>query len=309
MDAEMGLVMSDDVLSIRVVVPHFFSDSAESGQVGYGSSRSGNRLSRSLALARCLGGILALNRAPTDLVLNILGQEISTTPASNMPGARGLKVELHLFVTGDDWIQDVISLYEGRLHLHKLSLSDPRQLPLTAVHELLTMNDPAQMSLYLEDDLVISDSLYVDKIAWLCEQTQHRFIFMPHRYEPTVGNSPQKLYVDGPNQKVDEKSLNQINDQVDFLTANTFGYTNIGFSVASNPHSGSFCLTSQQVNHLNSFPWPPNEFVGPLETAATGVFLEKYPILKPSWRCREFLQLEHASPSFLPYINKLPRSH
>ena len=53
------------------------------------------------------------------------------------------------------------------MHLHKLSLSDPRQLPLTAVHKLLMMNNPAQMSLYLEDDLVISDGFYVDKIAWL----------------------------------------------------------------------------------------------------------------------------------------------
>jgi len=301
--------MSEDLLTLRVVIPHFFRDSSNPGKPGYGSSRSGNRLGRSLALARCLSSVLALNRAPTDLVLNILGQEISTTPVSRMPGYRGLSVELHLFVSGDDWIQEVVNLYEQRLHLHRLDLSDPRQLPLTAVKELLAMNDVAQMSLYLEDDLVISDHRYIDKISWLCERTEHRFVFMPHRYEPTVANAPQKFYVDGPNRKLDENSLNQIDGQEEFLRANIFGDKEIGFSVASNPHSGSFCISSQQLYRLQSCPWPPKEFIGPLETAATGVFLEHYPVLKPSWNCREFLELEHANPSFLPYINKLPRSH
>jgi hypothetical protein len=71
--------------------------------------------------------------------------------------------------------------------------------------------------------------------------------------------------------------------------------------VASNPHSGSFALSRAQRLRLREEGLAAKEFVGPLETVATGTVLAAFPVLKPGWECRDFLLLEHAHPSFLAY--------
>ena len=50
----------------------------------------------------------------------------------------------------------------------------------------------------------------------------------------------------------------------------------------------------------------PNEFVGPLETAATGTVWNHFPVWKTVWSDRDFLCLEHGHPSFLANLGKMP---
>jgi len=181
-------------LRLRVVIPHFFREGASPVE-GYGSGRSGNRLARSLALARCLAGVLSLNRAEQDWILNMAEQQLERSPSLEQPA---IEVELHLFVCGDHWLQEVVELFAPRLQLHRIALDDPMQLPLHAVRTLLHAPSPAAFNLYLEDDLVIQDPAYVDKLAWFHRRTDHQFVLMPHRLEYAVANAPQRLFVDGP---------------------------------------------------------------------------------------------------------------
>ena len=299
-------VMSSS-LRLRVVIPHFFREGANEGTEGYGSGRLGNYLPRSLALARCLGSVLALNRAPRDWILNIAERQLELTPVSCLAGLPEVNVELNLFVTGEHWLQEVVELYAPRLQLHRLSLEDPRQLPLTAVRQLLDMSTTADLSIYLEDDLVIQDPRYADKLAWFHERTDHRFVLMPHRREPTEANAPQQLYVDGPIKPKGQSDCVWAGEEVEVATGRFWDGQEVKFSEASNPHSGSFCISAPQLEHIRQAPWPPANFVGPLETAATGTLLGHFPVLKPSWSCRDFLALEHGNPSFLSCLNELPR--
>lgn len=294
-------------LRLRVAIPHFFREGASEGSGGYGSGRSGNRLPRSLALARCLGSVLALNRAPRDWILNIAERQMELTPASSPAGLPVVQVELHLFVCAEHWLQEVVELYAPRLQLHRLELDDPRQLPLAAVRHLLDMPAPADLSLYLEDDLVVQDPRYADKLAWFHQRTDHRFVLMPHRREPTVANAPQHLYVDGPIKPEGQLQPVWASDETVVANGRFWDGQELGFVEASNPHSGSFCVSAPQLEQLRSAPWPPPTFVGPLETAATGTLLGQFPVLKPSWACREFLTLEHGNPSFLRLLGELPR--
>ena len=73
------------------------------------------------------------------------------------------------------------------------------------------------------------------------------------------------------------------------------------FCRALNPHSGSFCISSAQLEHLRLC-----YIYRATETAATGVVMHKFPVLKPSWSCRQFLTLEHGNPSFLNFLNQWP---
>lgn len=295
------------VLRLRVVIPHFYREGSSEGKGGYGSGRFGNRLPRSVALARCLEGALSLNRAERDWILNLAEQQIELSSPSSLPGLSTVKVELHLFVTGDSWLHEIVELFSNRLILHELNLKDPRQLPLTVVRNLLDMPEPADLAIYLEDDLVIQDSHYVDKLSWFYQQTNHRFVLMPHRREFCVANAPQSLYVDGP---IKEKGLEEAifaGSETEVASGRFWDGQDVIFCKASNPHSGSFCLSAPQLAKLRSSQWPPSSFVGPLETAATGTVLGQFPVLKTSWACREFLSLQHGNPSFLGLLSTLPK--
>jgi len=250
---------------------------------------------------------LALNRAPRDWVLNIAERQMELTAASSLAGLPALHVELHLFVCGEHWLQEVVELYAPRLHLHRLELEDPRQLPLAAVRQLLDMPSPADLSMYLEDDLVIQDPRYCDKLAWFHQRTDHRFVLMPHRREPSVANAPQHLYVDGPIKPQGQMQPLWASDEAVVANGRFWDGQEISFVEASNPHSGSFCVSAPQLDQLRGATWPPPPFVGPLETAATGTLLGRFDVLKPSWACREFLTLEHGNPSFLHLLGELPQ--
>jgi hypothetical protein len=294
-------------LRLRVVIPHFFREGASDASGGYGSGRRGNRLPRSLALARCLGSVLGLNRAQHDWILNIAERQLELTPASACAGLPALQVELHLFVCGEDWLQDVVELFAPRLQLHQLELADPMQLPLEAVRQLLDMPSPAPLNLYLEDDLVIQDHRFADKLAWFHQRTEHRFVLMPHRLEPSVANAPQRLFVDGPIKPEGQVEAVWASEEHLVAQGRFWDGQELGFVQAANPHSGSFCLSAPQLEQLRAAPWPPAPFVGPLETAATGTVLGHFPVLKPSWACRDFLSLEHGNPSFLRLLGELPQ--
>ncbi len=294
-------------LRLRVAIPHFFREGSSDSTGGYGSGRRGNRLSRSLALARCLGSVLALNRASQDWMINIAELQLERAPVSKVAGLPGVAVELHVFVTGDCWIQEVLELFMPRIRVHRLELEDPRQLPLATVRKLLDCHDPAPLSLYLEDDLVINDSRYIDKLAWFHDRTDHRFVLMPHRREPTVANAPEHLYVDGPIKPVDQTVPVWAKDEVVQAHVRFWDGQEIDFAEVANPHSGCFCISTPQLEKLRSAPWPPDSFVGPLETAATGTVLNHFKVLKPSLPFREFLTIEHGNPSFLETLKTLPR--
>ncbi len=294
------------MLRVRVGIPHYFREEAVGPNSGYGSGRTGNQLARSIAFARSLGSFLSLNRSMHDWILNISQREMELSPPTCLDGLQDVCVEVHVFVCGDSFIQDVVELYSSQIHLHHVELEKPVDLPLAVVRYLLDAADPADLTLYTEDDLVIQDALYLEKLVWFHKLTNQQYILMPHRREPTVARAPQNLYVDGPiNFRGASTPLHSNSEPVVFCERFNSG-AEIQFVEASNPHSGMFCLTEMQLKQIRDAQWPPATFVSPLETAATGVVLPHFPILKTSWSSRKFFEVEHGNRSFLGYLGALP---
>lgn len=291
---------------VRIVVPHYYRESADS--IGHGSTRKGTRLARQLALGRCLGGLLSLNRQPQDLVLNPAEKVLEIAPAIHDPTTRlaGVDVEVTVFVSGEHYLREIIDPLAERLSVQQLQLEDPRQLALAAAAWLREHEQPADLHLYVEDDLVIQDPRYLDKLVWFTERTQHRFVLMPHRFECCVSQSPMRLYVDGPVKPVTQQAPVWVDDEQEVARGTYWDGRSVGFAQASNPHSGSFCLSEPQRQLLLERAVEPKTFVGPLETAATGTVLAEFPVLKPVWAERDFLCLEHGHPSFLVQLSQLP---
>ena len=291
---------------VRVVVPHYYREGTET--IGYGSTRAGTRLARQLALGRCLGSVLALNRQPLDLILNPAQQALERAPAIQDATTRlaGVLVELHVFVTGAAYLREVVEHLSDRLQLHQLDLEDPYQLPAAAAQWLCRNPDPADLHLYFEDDLVINDPRYVDKQIWFTQRTNHQFVLMPHRQEPCAAQAPMRLYVDGPVKPVEQPEPVWSAMEQELARGTYWDGRSVGFALASNPHSGSFCLSEPQRQLLLARNAEPMEFVGPLETAATGTVLGTFPVWKPVWQERDFLCVEHGHPSFLIHLGRLP---
>jgi hypothetical protein len=291
-------------LRVRVGIPHFFREAA--GASGYGSSRPKARLPRSIALARCLQALLAQGRAHHDQLLHIGGRCLQATP-SLQRGEQllpALCLEIEVFTDGHHRLDEVLELFAGQIRVHSLELDDPRQLPLACRDSLVAAEPVADLTLYLEDDLVISDPLFFDKQRWFLARSDGRAVLMPHRYEMVPGGGGQRLLVDGP---LRPEFIQRFCQPQEAAASGRFADgQSVSFDRTANPHAGLFCVNSDQIRQLRRHELPRQGFVTPLETAATLTVLQHFAVLKPSLAQRAFLWVEHGHPSFLGLLKQMP---
>lgn len=287
-------------MRVRVAIPHFFHPSGQAG--GYGSTRAGtSQAQRSLALGRCLHSLLAQRRQPQDLVLNQATRELDQLPDPHP--MEPLDIEIIVCMTGDRVLQSTLELFRGKIQHRSIALNNPKFLPLATRDALIHHPKPADLSVYLEDDLIFHDALSLDKLSWFLKETQGQAVLMPHRYEAINRQGFNRLYVDGA-----LKAHLQLRDHItgeEFVRLEPKPGQIFHFERASNPHSGMFAINEQQRQELQQQPLPTKGFVGPLETAATLTVAAHYPIYKPSFDNRYFLEIEHGHPSYLYTLNKL----
>lgn len=286
-------------LTIRAVIPHYFKEGANPT---YGSGREGVRLVRSVALLRCLNGLWGLRNHPQDLQMNLIKAQGELLPPQNFEGGPlPMEVEIHVFVNRDDYLSEALRLFQPSFQLHQLDLSNPMWLALEARDWLVSNPNPMDLNLYLEDDLVVQDRLFPEKILWMAEYSGHQAVLLPHRYENLTRPSTfPRLYVDG---LLDLEEIAEWHSPMIDAASGCFrGGQRIKFDIPNNPHSGCFALSKKQVNYLASRNLPTDGFFGPLETAATYTVGKFFTLLKPSFGQRQFLSIEHAHPSFIGYL-------
>jgi len=293
-------ITTNKVITVCVAIPHFFLESAASA---YGSSRKNNRLRRSLALGRCLSSVLALGTSNIDFLLDINSQHIRPLNPVR-PFNLDILVLVNIFTNQDFCLDDVLTIYNGRINVHRTSLDSPSQLPLFASRWLLTNLKNFDLYLYLEDDLALLDPMFIFKYLWFQESYSSSYILMPHRFESAVANAPSRLLVDGPNNINVNDSEPIPPNSPNCTFPELFGPTP-SFISPSNPHSG-YLLSSKQQQDIRGKQWKPQYYISPLETAATGVLLPHFKILKPSYESYNFLTIDHCDPSFLSYLSKWP---
>ena len=285
---------------VRVAIPHFYRPD-ENDQSGYGSSRPDAAIFRAVALARCLGSVLSLARQQKEQMLVIEDASIAHTSQSQYLARQlpGVVIDCHVFVTSTNYLQPELKVFENQITVHHLQLDNPRRLPHAARDFLLkdAAIGSADLSLYLEDDLVIQDRFYIDKLLWFCERTNHQIVLMPHRYELSADPVMPRFFVDGP---MDPSPFpNHHQPETAAAKGRFWDGQEIIFDIASNPHSGSFALSKEQRQRVIHDGVIDQGFVGDLETVATFTALQHYPVMKPGWQHRDFLSIEHAHPSYL----------
>lgn len=292
-------------LTVRVAIPHYFTDSSPDRK--FGSSRPGNRLRREYSLYSSITSLLEQAYCIHDVYMHLANQSLSllSNPAFNF---KSIHLDINVFVNNSDFLQDTIDLLSPRITVHHLNLDDPRELPFFASRWLIDHQQPLDLSYYAEDDLVLRDPLYFIKQAWFLKCTNFSYVLMPHRYELSVSRYPQRLYVDGPNAQFkshndEEAYLAQVSEPV--MAAKFPGYpSDVSFHIATNPHSGTFTLHRSMIPALSNKTLSDIFYISPLESASTGLVRSEFPILKTAWSHSNFLRIAHDNPSFLSFLNR-----
>lgn len=156
---------------------------------------------------------------------------------------------------------------------------------------------------FLEDDLVLQDPWFFEKLRWFNSCLGPDKLLQPNRFER--GRDPRnlKVYVDG-DLKPELTAHLGPKEAEPVLRSSVMGVS-AQFQRPLNPHSGCFFLNHEQLQrwiHQPYFLDRDTSFVGPLESAATLGVARCFAIYKPANANAGFLEIEHHGEGFLSKI-------
>jgi len=212
------------------------------------------------------------------------------------------EITICLVTDGQHHVIDYLSNeFEGAFKFVAAQPLTPRHLGFEAQRFLeCCLDGNYDLYCYMEDDLVIHDPLFFDKILHFQDFFGSDKLLLPHRIEfERFPNIVDRFYVDGP---IDHAELRKVISSP--LPSLRFScLTNeINFVSPANPHSGCFFLTHEQMSRWVSHQsWQDGDdsWVSPLESAATLGISKVFQLYKPSFKCCSWLELQHWGQSFL----------
>lgn len=169
---------------------------------------------------------------------------------------------------------------------------DPLYVGFRAQDELVQRLDHFDWFLFLEDDIVLHDSFFLEKLEQFNQRCGYsNAVLLPNRYEIWEGT---KRYIDLTiDTKIAWNKLSQVEIE------------GVKYGECTNPHSALYCLSQAQLQAWvrSGRRWKyQNLMVGPLESAATFCLLECFRLYKPHPMNLNFLEVRH-------YDTKYSRLH
>jgi hypothetical protein len=171
---------------------------------------------------------------------------------------------------------------------------EPHMLPFEAQRIMRERAGRYDMYAYMEDDLIVDDPAFFDKIAWFAREFGPRAILLPIRYEFSSTGLPAKISL--------SRRLS-LKNQAPFRTgeapATLRGHwrgSEQSFARPANPHAGCYALTSAQLDAWIASPTffdRDTSWIDPLVSGATLSVGKEFTIYMPSAPDPWFLQIEH----------------
>ncbi len=269
------------------VIPHYFG----SGAAAFGSSDLAHREMRTNSLRACISSLHQQFGSRQQLLL----YDGSISPVNSQLHCT---VDVVVCVNKNNHLLAELGLQEKNYRVHNSNLEDPRYLGYSCYEVLRETCGSYDWYCYLEDDIVIRDPLFFNKLEQFYEITGNaRYLLLPQRYELRERPEPSKLYIDGPiweDSATFLAALRLPDCNNEFVVP--FYKTNYRMVPAENPHAGCFFLKESHLRHLLEQPWygtPMVGYAGPLESAATMSLLALFHVFKPSFECASFLEVHH----------------
>ena len=271
-----------------VVIPHFFRTRRDAAS--YGSEADATPRLR--ALLRCLEGLRQSFDAEAQGLLH--GPSRSVLPANESFAS---SVDVVLCTTGDDHLAREIP---AGLCEHVTTRADSRLLGYEC-HDVLSQRRALyDWFCYLEDDLLVADSLFFDKLTWFRSWAPAGALLQPNRFERHSTPKARKVYIDGVPAQTEMSAPFQDPTHEPELR-NHFLRRELSFRKTENPHSGCFFLCAEQLSRWIEAPGfldRSSDFAGPLESAATLGLMRAFDVYKPAPANASFLEVEHLDPRY-----------
>jgi hypothetical protein len=282
-------------MKVLITIPHYFNPI---GGGAYGST--GGVLQRRVeAFTECLRGLLRNFGAPQAFLMR-LDPKIQGKGYLSKANQTGVtELDIMVCTSGSAHLLDQLSLPNARLKQVSIQ-GDPMLLGFGAHQVLKSLMGRYDFYCYLEDDLVIDDGLWFQKLRWFSAQFGDDSVLFPHRFECAARVPLQKLYIDGPVREDFSARWQDINDRR-HLQAEVLGAP-FRFERWPNPHSGCFFLNAAQMQRWADsafFGDRDTSFAGPLESAATLGAVKAFRVYKPSPGNANFFELRHAHNRYL----------
>lgn len=214
-------------------------------------------------------------------------------------------LSLHLITDGKHTVLDRLEpAYREMAEEVATSPETPKHLGFEAQKHLAShLDDNYDLLGYVEDDLLIHDPYFFQKIHWFTQQMGPDCVLLPHRMELWLRpDRVDKFYIDGPVTQSD----------LDFLIPKPMPPViaelpagQIVFESPRNPHSGCFFLTPDQLRIWTNDPsWQDGDcsYVSPLESAATLGLTKVFKLYKPAITNAAWLEVQHWGSSFRSLI-------
>lgn len=206
---------------------------------------------------------------------------------------------------------DVVVCTTGDSHLlghlppallrQKSTSADPRLLGYECHAVLYDALGKFDFYCYMEDDLLLSDPLFFQKLMWFSSLAGDEALLQPNRFEQAIGTHANKLYTDG--NIADSRISPQFQNIRDSrtITKQLMGM-DLTFQRIDNPHSGCFFLNAKQMAEWAAAPYfldRSQAFWGPLESAATLGIMRTFKVYKPARENAGFLEIKHLDNRYL----------
>ncbi|GAB5442588.1 MAG: hypothetical protein Fues2KO_29370 [Fuerstiella sp.] len=282
-------------MRVLLTIPHYFSPTAEDRRHGATADSASFRRS---ALQNC---ILSLHQSlgRPQCVMQIRDRKTDTANSS-------LTSLLHIVlctVGRQHLLQDIP--VESSLWQHHQVDGDPTQLGFEARNVLRDRWGSYDWYGYLEDDLLLHDPWFLQKLDWFISQTGEEAVLLPNRFERGNGTLATKAYVDGDLAEHLTADFQNIKD-VPVVSGTALGHQ-VRFRRPLNPHSGCYFLSAAQMDFWMKqpkFSSRDTSFIGPLESAATLSLMRCFRIYKPDRSVASFLEIEHAGSRFISQLRR-----
>jgi hypothetical protein len=281
---------------VLFVIPHFYG----AGNGFYGSTGS-DSAARVTALERVIEG-LHQSMGSRQAFLLWLQQHIPGKGNGHLVQANttfSSDLDIVICTTGSSHLVPSLTLPAG-IFRHQQTNAEPMKLGFAA-HQVLKENlGKYDWYCYLEDDLLITDPLFMTKLEWFIQENGEETTLAPHRFERSLKQPVHKLYHDGLVRPDFTAAWQDVTDR-QFLDAELLGQR-LRFERWPNPHSGCFFLNARQMERWVSqsyFGDFDSTFAGPLESAASLGIIKTFRQYKPSPANAGFLELEHLHPRYL----------
>ncbi|KPQ40147.1 MAG: hypothetical protein HLUCCO16_04060 [Phormidium sp. OSCR] len=291
-------------MRVLLTIPHYFNPQG-SGKHG---SLQRNPQPRIEALVRCLRSLYETFAT----VGRYYAHDRSHSRLEPQPANTRTQVDLDvvLCTTGNFHLLEKLPLPSNLFRQESFSLENPKYLGLGCHLTLKRQLGSYDYYGYLEDDLILQDAYFFQKLNWFNQQMGDQSVLQPNRFEVAQQGQPAKVYVDPDLESISPTFAdcphNFSDNQV--LSAQFMGES-LRFNRAKDPHSGCFFLNARQMEFWSQQPCFMNysrQFISGLESCATLGLMETFRVYKPAFENANFLEIQHCGDTLLRSWDKNP---